>query len=142
MSSYNYGIDFGYDQIMSNSALEELCFSAPPPPVHKKIRNEDKMLMGRLKEMEKKESLQNYLEDNIRPRSSTTESCDCHRDIKYDFDMFKKSLDELQRKNDMLTMFIIFLVIFVVMQFNSSSRYLIPLSNIDKSMSSNTIVAL
>ncbi len=134
MSSYNYGMDFGYDQIMSNQIDELTCYS---DETSRKRNNDNQILINRLKQVEKKESLQNYLEKNIKAETNLRhDSCDCHKnakmDIKNDLDSFKKSLDELQRKNDMLTIFIIFLVIFVVMQFNSNSKYIIPISGIQK----------
>jgi hypothetical protein len=140
MSSYNYGMDFGYDQIMSSSVDELTCYYNEP---QKKKNIDDKLLINRLKQVEKKESLQNYLENSVMSDIKSNlshNSCDCHKnvktnmktDIKSDLESFKKTLDELQRKNDMLTIFIIFLVIFVVMQFNSSSKYIIPISGLQR----------
>lgn len=157
MSSYNYGMNFGYDQILPDQIDDLTCYSNEISKkkyvknnmrAEKLLNDENKMLLDRMRQLEKKESLQNYLESSATSKDS---QCECSKsagfNIKNELDGFRKTLDELQRKNDMLTIFIIFLVIFVILQFNSSSvsnsKYLIPITGIPKGQSiGESVVAL
>ncbi len=103
--SYNNGINFGYDQIFVNPDANDYYMGSAPAQVSRNSIEQD--LMKKIKELE---SPPTRLHEQM-PHSSTLEDMERER--------LRQAIMDLQRKNDMLTMFIVFLVVFVIMQYNT-----------------------
>jgi hypothetical protein len=114
--SYDSGMNFGYDQIFVNPASGQ--YFDERPPASSGRNNIELDLMKKIKELESSEP------NEYSPKRSFG-GCDCKNHgapNEIDRESLRQALMELQRKNDMLTMFIVFLVVFIVMQYNTFNQ--------------------
>lgn len=132
--SYDNGISFGYDQIFVNPAASAHFPNYSSNYSSAKIgRNEvERDLMKKIRELESSSELNNIKEQNQEYNTNSQFAqiqggcSNCKNSTnnvnginKIDNEILRRSLFDLQRKNDMLTMFIVFLVVFVFMQYNT-----------------------
>ncbi len=105
--NYNDGINFGYDQIFVN-----------PWTDYDRNNKRNKVEMDLIKKIQKLESRDEKnleKEQNFEQRRLYKKDQDDIAEI----DALRRTIFELQRKNDTLIMFIVFLIIFVIMHYNT-----------------------
>ncbi len=105
--AYNNGINFGYDQMFVHPAADNYHMTEPPA-----ARNNIEMdMIKKIKYMETSQNDNSVIQ-------KTAELCNC---VDTEREKLRSMLLELQRKNDMLTMFILFLVVVFIIKYNSYS---------------------
>jgi hypothetical protein len=142
--SYNSGINFGYDQVFVNPLESDYNEDYSPKMTHAKNTpnfssgvnyqgnasqngptNIEEILKKRMADLEN--NMASY--DNFTSGGRSNNYSINNEELKkmqelIEKENIRKSLEELKRKNDILTIFLIFLTIFVIIQYNSNSvRY-------------------
>lgn len=125
--SYDNSMNFGYDQIFVNPLASS--YRNYPAPTNNRS-NIESDLIKKINEMEtsggadnrsfveNKPTLGNYSGYNL--QNNVHGECNCRNCTKStDVENLKQAIFDLQRKNDMLIMFIAFVFIFVIMQYNT-----------------------
>lgn len=140
--SYDNGISFGYDQLFVNPASENYSYfqkenKTPLSDINNNFTNKN-----------------NYDEDLLRKMFNTNNTYDTRLNDSYNFENYYKEknyenlkslnpkskdfinetnemkniINNLQQKNDMFLIFIVFLCIFVVLQYTNNSKinYILP----------------
>ena len=112
MSYYDNGMNFGYDQIFINPGINSYLDDINSTP---RIKNNIELnLLDKIKKNNIEENEFNYIPQ--KPCLS------CRKENDINKEQLRQSLLELQRKNDILTIFMIFIVIFIFMQYNTFNQ--------------------
>ncbi len=113
--SYNDGTNFGYDQFFINPVANLDEFSIKPEQLYKSNisqNNLEETLKKKMWDLEQTSGTYRQI-----PEAQELELKKIQDLIEKE--NIRRSLEELKRKNDILTIFIIFLTIFVLIQYNA-----------------------
>ncbi len=122
--NYNDGISFGYDQIFVNPSEDFNGFRGTP--AKRNPVEEDLIKKIHKFETSKPEILHTSHAADLPHRMGFS----LHNDPEKE--SLRRAFIDLQRKNDMLTMFIVFLVVFVILHYNTmrnNMMYYCPMAN-------------
>jgi hypothetical protein len=126
--TYDNEVNFGYDQLFFNidtdysefNQIDVYNFETPP----KKINEIDKLLQDKMEELEDKNCKKNQVSSKVESFEGKAEN---------NIESYINLLKDLNYKNDILSVIIILLIVFIIIQCNSISTmgYFMQMSNIN-----------